>query len=126
MYAHDMRESVKEEAIKMIRTVFEAIRLDDFDGLVDDVGHVDLSITLSLDCDTQQSSDGSTYTDDMLRASFGCEHAQDTRATAHIEYDLVPEEMGVVDDGCLSSQLGVRISLGPTVWCPRERCIAEG
>ena len=43
MYAHDMRECAKgEEAIKMIRTVFEAIRLDDFDGLVDDVGHVDL------------------------------------------------------------------------------------
>ena len=94
-----MRECVKGvEAIKMIRTVFEAIRLNDFDGLVDDVGHVDLSIALSLSCVTQQSSDGSTYTDDMLRASFGCEHAQDTGTTTDIEDDLVLEQVGVLND----------------------------
>ena len=41
---------------------------------------------------------GGTYTDNMLRAGLGREHAEDTRATADVEHDLVLEQMGVVDD----------------------------
>ena len=39
-----------------------------------------------------------TYNDDMLRAGLGREHAEDTRATADVEHDLVLEQVRVVDD----------------------------
>ena len=34
----------------------------------------------------------------MLRASFGCEHAQDTGTATDIEDDFVLEQVGVLND----------------------------
>lgn len=39
-----------------------------------------------------------TYTDDMLRARLGSEHAEDTCTAADVEDELVLEQVGVVHD----------------------------
>jgi hypothetical protein len=53
--------------------------LGDSDGVVDYVGHVD--------------------GDDEPGAGFRGKHGQDAAAAAHVEHDLVSEDLGVLDHG---------------------------
>ena len=59
--------------------VLEAVGLDDLASLLNDPGHVDA--------------------DDQASTGLSREHAQDTRATANVQDDLVLEEVAIAEDG---------------------------
>ena len=48
---------------------------------------------------TSKKREYATYTDNLLRPSFGSEHAENASTAPHIQHDLVSEEVLVIDDG---------------------------
>ena len=90
-------------------------------------GRAQAQVRVSSAPSSSKEENGDTHADDVLRARLGGEHAEDARAAADVEHELVLEQVRVVDD-----RVAVRARAHGVLQhllmdaCPRDERTPEG